>query len=313
MSSDSDHRRSRSSERKQSEKRERRDKRSSASAAAALADVVRRPTVGPRQAQGNRLWCHVYLDKRHPEFDLVTELIGESGCHLREIYQATYAKLRVRGRGSGHLEVDGATEAPVPLMVAVTSEGVDQARFRTAVEMTISKLRVVQGLFVQFCQQRTLSESLASENLWRFGEMSKDAEIVLADLLPEGGKPQLARRAPMPAVVSQDSAVAEGQMAQDAAAAYPVEKPPWLTLALDSVGSDVERRLSTRLDSISSDLREVKSDQTVIKQEVQRQGVSLQGLQLRQDQADSGDVPQVTSGKPLKTIAFLIKTPIELR
>ena len=98
-----------------------------------------------------------------------------------------------------------------------------------------------------------------------------------------------------------------------AAAAYPVEKPPWLTLALDSVGSDVERRLSTRLDSISSDLREVKSDQTVIKQEVQRQGVSLQGLQLRQDQADSGDVPQVTSGKPLKTIAFLIKTPIELR
>ena len=70
--------------------------------------------------------------------------------------------------------------------------------------------------------------------------------------------------------------------------------------------ADVERRLSTKLDSISSDLREVKS-------EVQRRGVSLQGLQLRQDQADSGDVPQVTSGKPLKTIAFLIKTPIELR
>ena len=77
--------------------------------------------------------------------------------------------------------------------------------------------------------------------------------------------------------------------------------------------TDVVRGLSTKLDSISSDLREVKSDQTVIKQEVQRQGVSLQGLQLRQDQADSGDVPQVTSGKPLKTIAFLIKTPIELR
>jgi hypothetical protein len=30
------------------------------------------------------------------------------------------------------------------------------------------------------------------KNLWRFGEMSKDAEIVLAELLPEGGKPQLA-------------------------------------------------------------------------------------------------------------------------
>ena len=176
-------------------------------------------TVEARQAQGNRLWCHVFLDKRHPEFDLVTKLIGESGRHMREIYQATYAELRVRGRGSGRLEVDGATEAPVPLMVAVTSEGVDQAHFRTAVEMTISRLKVVQGLFEQFCRQRALSESLTRTNLWRFGEMSKDAEIVLADLLPEGGKPQLARRAPMPAVVSQDSAVAEGQMAQDASTA----------------------------------------------------------------------------------------------
>ena len=146
-------------------------------------------TVEARQAQGNMLWCHVFLDKRVPEFDLVPILIGDSGCHMREI--AMYAKLRVRGRGSGNLEVDGATEAPAPLMVAVTSKGVDQARFRTAVEMTISRLRVVQGLFVEFCQQQKLSVSLA--NLWRFGEMSKDAEIVLAGLLPEGGWPQLAR------------------------------------------------------------------------------------------------------------------------
>ncbi len=126
----------------------------------------------------------MFLDKRHPEFNLVPMLIGESGCHMREIHQATNARLRVRGRGSGHLEVDGAREAPVPLMVAITSEGVDQAHFRTAVEMTISKLRIVQGLFEHFCQQRALSESLTRKSLWRFGEMSKDAEIVLADLLP---------------------------------------------------------------------------------------------------------------------------------
>jgi hypothetical protein len=80
--------------------------------------------------------------------------------------------------------VDYAREADVPLMVAVTSEDGDQAHFRTAVEMTISKLRVLQGLFEQFCQQRALSESLTRKSLWRFGEMSKDAEIVLADLLP---------------------------------------------------------------------------------------------------------------------------------
>ena len=95
-------------------------------------------TVAARQAQGARLRCHVFLNKRHSEFDLVPMLIGRSGCHMREIYQATNARLRVRGRGSGHLEVDGAKEAPVPLMVAVTSEGVDQARFRTAVERSAS-------------------------------------------------------------------------------------------------------------------------------------------------------------------------------
>ena len=148
-------------------------------------------TVEARQAQGNMLWCHVFLDKRVPEFDLLPKLIGEDGCNMREIFEATKARLRVRGRGSGNLEVDDATEAPVPLMVAVTSEGVDQALFITAVEMTISRLRVVQGLFVEFCQQQKLSVSLT--NLWRFGEMSKDAEIVLAGLLPEGGWPQLAR------------------------------------------------------------------------------------------------------------------------
>ncbi len=60
------------------------------------------------------------------------------------------------------------------------------------------------------CRLSALSESLMRKNLWRFGEMSKDAEIVLADLLPEGRRLQLAdsdRRAPTPAVVSQDSAV----------------------------------------------------------------------------------------------------------
>ena len=75
-------------------------------------------------------------------------------------------------------------------MVAITSQGVQRDYFRTAVEMTIRKLKNVQDLFVQFCEQWTLSETLMREELWSFGEMSKDAEIVLADLLPEGGLPQ---------------------------------------------------------------------------------------------------------------------------
>jgi hypothetical protein len=160
-------------------------------------DPVACKRAGPRVAQGDRLWCHIFLQKRHPEFDLVPILIGRSGRHMRDINQATHAKVRVRGRGSGHLELDrkmlnkvtqkmgGVQEAPVPLMVAITLQGAQRALFRTAVDMTISQLQHVQVLFVQFCEQRNLSEALMEEELWSFGEMSKDAEIVLADLLPE--------------------------------------------------------------------------------------------------------------------------------
>jgi hypothetical protein len=149
-------------------------------------DPVACKRAGPRVAWGDRLWCHIFLQKRHPEFDLVPILIGRSGRHMREINQATDAKVRVRGRGSRHLEVGGVQEAPVPLMVAITLHGAQRALFRTAVDMTISQLQHVQDLFGQFCEQRNLSEALMGEELWSFGEMSKDAEIVLADLLPEG-------------------------------------------------------------------------------------------------------------------------------
>jgi hypothetical protein len=149
-------------------------------------DPVACQRAGPRVAQGDRLWCHIFLKKRHPEFDLVPILIGRAGRNMSEINQATGAKIRVRGRGSRHLEVCGVQEAPVPLMVAITLHGAQRAFFRAAVDMTICQLQHVQVLFVQFCEQRNLSEAVMGEELWSFGEMSKDAEIVLADLLPDG-------------------------------------------------------------------------------------------------------------------------------
>eukprot|EP00441_Pelagodinium_beii_P033862 CAMPEP_0197639212 /NCGR_PEP_ID=MMETSP1338-20131121/13902_1 /TAXON_ID=43686 ORGANISM="Pelagodinium beii, Strain RCC1491" /NCGR_SAMPLE_ID=MMETSP1338 /ASSEMBLY_ACC=CAM_ASM_000754 /LENGTH=503 /DNA_ID=CAMNT_0043211907 /DNA_START=51 /DNA_END=1559 /DNA_ORIENTATION=- len=137
-----------------------------------------------RRPHGQRLWCHVFLNKRHPEFDLVPMLIGRKGHNMHQIHKATNAKVRVRGRGSGHLEASSQKEAPVPLMVAVTSEGVHKVHFVTAVQMTIDRLNDVQHLFKQFCEQRDLG-AIARERIWRFGEMSKEAEVVLADLIAE--------------------------------------------------------------------------------------------------------------------------------
>jgi hypothetical protein len=127
------------------------------------------------QSQGTRLWCHLFLNKQHPYFDLVPILIDGCACNFHNM---TSVKIRLRGRGSGHPEVDDS-EAPVPLMVAVTAKGSDQVRFKTEVVMMVTKLQAVQQLIVvEECQQR-----LKRESLWWFGEMSKDAEIVLDALL----------------------------------------------------------------------------------------------------------------------------------
>jgi hypothetical protein len=151
-----------------------------------LDSTALKPRSTTRRSQGQRLWCHIFLAKRHAEFDLVPMLIGHTGCHMRAINVATKAKIRVRGTGSGYLEVHGTKEAPVPMMVAVTCEVAHSMNFKTAVLMTIDKLNEVQVKFQKFCQMRNLGfANLGS--IWRFGEMSKEAEHTLAEILLEHG------------------------------------------------------------------------------------------------------------------------------
>ena len=137
------------------------------------------------QSQCTKLWCHLFLNKPHPHFDLVPIMIHWCDCTMHEMCLSTNVMIRVRGRGSGYLEV-GNEEAPLPLMVAVISPGNDPVHFKTVVQMTINNLQSLHQLFVEIYQQRNLSEFLTMESLWRFGEMSKEAEIVLVDLLRGG-------------------------------------------------------------------------------------------------------------------------------
>ena len=137
----------------------------------------------PKPFQRKQLWCHIFLNNRDPDFELVPLVIGQAGCHLRKIYQATSAKIRVRGRGSGFLE-SNAQEAPLPLMVAITSE--DPDHFKMATQMVIARLGEVKGLFELFCKQQRDAQGYRmprQQKLWRFGEMSKDAETVLYEFL----------------------------------------------------------------------------------------------------------------------------------
>jgi len=120
-------------------------------------------------------------------------LIGRKGGHMRGIFGATNAKLRIRGRGSGHLEVDGRMEAPVPLMVAVTSNKNNPEAFRKAVEQILALLQEVGHLFCTFCDQRGLHQPTSTEPIASFGEVSRASETIITDLLALWPHPSGAR------------------------------------------------------------------------------------------------------------------------
>lgn len=107
---------------------------------------------GPRRPA--RLWVHIYLHMQAPDFDLVPMLIGRGGCNMRKIADRTRAKVRIRGRGSGHLEADNKQEAPTPLMVAVTTDHLDAGGFKEAVRMTIHELEIVSQRFQSHCEKK---------------------------------------------------------------------------------------------------------------------------------------------------------------
>lgn len=130
-----------------------------------------------------RLWAHIFLYKRHDDFDLVPMLIGKNGHNMRNINLATNAKLRIRGRGSGHLEVDTQKEAPVPLMLAITAEDTNEDNFLKATEMAITKLNELAKLYKNFCRQRNLPAPTVKEQLFCIGEISRSAETLLKDLV----------------------------------------------------------------------------------------------------------------------------------
>jgi hypothetical protein len=130
------------------------------------------------QASQPRLWCHIYLNQRHEDFDLVPRLIGYGGANTKNIFEKTQAKVRIRGKGSGHKEKNGK-EAQVPLMVAITSAFEDTLQFAQAVQMMTAVLDAANAEFAKFCKQWNIDEGIASEDMYRYAEMGQEAENLL--------------------------------------------------------------------------------------------------------------------------------------
>jgi len=162
-------------------------------AAAPRQDALNLPTHYSRHRKGEKLWCHLYLDTEmlKPGFDLNKKIIGHGGNCTKAIYEATGCKIRLRGRGSGHFE--GAREAPVHLMLAVTTDAGLHQNFRKAFEMSADLLRSVEKRFRSFCQKG--QEEEPSDPCFWVGELSVESQASLGSALEGFPLPQAGKKA----------------------------------------------------------------------------------------------------------------------
>eukprot|EP00930_Biecheleria_cincta_P040608 TRINITY_DN27817_c0_g1_i1.p1 TRINITY_DN27817_c0_g1~~TRINITY_DN27817_c0_g1_i1.p1 ORF type:complete len:310 (-),score=51.24 TRINITY_DN27817_c0_g1_i1:204-1133(-) len=100
----------------------------------------------------NRRCCSIFLRMTAAGFDMVPMIIGKQGSNTRSIAEATGCKVRVRGKGSGHREYSTGREAPVPLMMMITSENGNEA-FYEAMSRSIDLLSDVEKRYLKHCQQ----------------------------------------------------------------------------------------------------------------------------------------------------------------
>ncbi|CAK9033630.1 unnamed protein product [Durusdinium trenchii] len=113
--------------------------------------LVQKPSRSQR-AQSRR-WCCINIRMHFDRtFHPVRMIIGKGGDNTRRIALLTGAKVRVRGRGSGHLEPATGQEAPTPLMVVVSSDSENTEGYFAALSMSIELLEEVRTAYVKNCQ-----------------------------------------------------------------------------------------------------------------------------------------------------------------
>lgn len=144
-------------------------------------DTMRRST----RRQAPRLWIHIVLHMLKDDFDCVPMLIGRRGCNVKPIHEATGAKLRIRGKGSGHKEKDGQ-EADIPPMVAISTLKRCDADFCDAVQRTLDILKRVGVRYEEFCRERQLVHEGPLFSLGAVPECARAALGNTLDQIPVG-------------------------------------------------------------------------------------------------------------------------------
>ena len=133
----------------------------------------------------HRHWVNIFLIK-YGDWDLVPALIGKNGKNLSDIFVATNAKARVRGRGSGHLEFNrkgnskNPKEAPVPLQLSISTDKTDPENFKTAVDMAVRQLIILTAKWKVFCESNGMW-GLINEPIFAFAEVAHATAPLIAN------------------------------------------------------------------------------------------------------------------------------------
>mmetsp|Transcript_55450 Transcript_55450/g.159454 ORF Transcript_55450/g.159454 Transcript_55450/m.159454 type:complete len:449 (-) Transcript_55450:136-1482(-) len=91
--------------------------------------------------------CQYFIGiEEDAKFKVTCRILGSHGKHMKEIAQATGAKLRLRGQGSGFLEGDERLESTDELMLCLSAQ--DWESYQEAVRLVNELLN---GIYEQYC------------------------------------------------------------------------------------------------------------------------------------------------------------------
>lgn len=134
-------------------------------------------------------WCHIFIAdslSKLSDFAVSGRIIGRSGAHTKGIYEATNAKIRLRGKSSGHFERRGK-QAPAPLTLAISGHAKPTWKedFVLAMEMSL-RLLVESENDARSCLMAK-NKFLPEGHHFFVAKLNGTAHEILRDLLPKWG------------------------------------------------------------------------------------------------------------------------------
>lgn len=133
---------------------------------------------GNRRRPNQKRFCCNFILKLPSTY--VPVIIGKGGQNTKDIFCKTGCKIRVRGRGSGHMEQGTTEEAPTPLMLAVTAEPNNQAGFVKAIKLSLELLESIEE---RFCNDYHEWTTTAFKAVVEDEELQKELIMIVGDKL----------------------------------------------------------------------------------------------------------------------------------